>query len=230
MQILDQGIRVLQEGVQRSGTVKVMGTVTSVELVLTEPKIQVSGDSFADASSCQQTVDVNDPGSPGLPNVTIARATTKDAGSRALTRVFAQLASVNSNRARIGVGDISRGIIGNTGVGVVGPQGIGQYAVICGGFERGIVDITAEVGNPVVDSATAALTVVGGPAEVVLTAAPGTILCDGVQTSTVTATVRDIDGALVADGVRVSFNVYVIGVANPINTVTSTGQASSVVM
>ena len=62
-----------------------------------------------------------------------------------------------------------------------------------------------------------------------LTAAAATIKCDGSETSTVSAKVTDSKGNNVADGVPVNFSVVALGTANPINTTTKDGIATTVV-
>lgn len=69
----------------------------------------------------------------------------------------------------------------------------------------------------------------GSPADVVLAASPAAMVCDGVTSSTVTATITDAFGNNVADGTPVNFSVVALGTTNPINTVTVDGVASSTV-
>jgi hypothetical protein len=76
---------------------------------------------------------------------------------------------------------------------------------------------------------TAQITVTGLPANLALTASPALITCDGPQTSTVVATVTDSNGNGVVDGTPVNFSVVSEGTANPINTTTTGGSASSTI-
>ena len=114
------------------------------------------------------------------------------------------------------------------------------YAVICGGKQTGKATIDAAI-NLISCSSTGCsilssqdhsskdITVGGAPSTNVLTAEASTIKCDGSEKSTVTAKVTDSNGDNVADGVPVNFSVVALGTANPINTVTKDGVATSVI-
>lgn len=104
--------------------------------------------------------------------------------------------------------------------------------VACG-VASGTADLSASsmpgAINGIVGSVTRTITitVVGVPAAIALTASPAAISCDGTATSTVTAKVTDSNGNNVADGNGVNFSVVALGTANPINTTTVGGEASS---
>jgi hypothetical protein len=70
----------------------------------------------------------------------------------------------------------------------------------------------------------------GPPDRVELAADPQELVCDGVQSSTVTASVFDEDGVPVADGINVRFSVVALGTADPIDTVTAGGVAQTSVV
>ena len=72
-------------------------------------------------------------------------------------------------------------------------------------------------------------TVTGVPATIALTASPAAIACNGASHSTVTALVTDSAGNNVPDGTVVTFSVVSQGTANPINTTTTAGVATSTV-
>ncbi|HYM14624.1 MAG TPA: hypothetical protein VEZ14_03630 [Dehalococcoidia bacterium] len=69
----------------------------------------------------------------------------------------------------------------------------------------------------------------GPPSFIALSASPAVVSCDGVQTSTVTATVTDGYGRYVADGTVVSFFPVSSAVANPMQTTTTNGTANSII-
>jgi len=73
------------------------------------------------------------------------------------------------------------------------------------------------------------ITVTGVPAAIDLVPDPGSIVCDGTQTSTVTAKVTDSAGNDVVDGTPVTFSVVALGTANQIQTTTTAGSASSTI-
>jgi hypothetical protein len=64
-------------------------------------------------------------------------------------------------------------------------------------------------------------------ATIALSADPPQINCDGATSSTVTARVLDRTGVAVEDGTEVTFSVQALGTADPIDTVTSGGIATT---
>ena len=125
----------------------------------------------------------------------------------------------------------------------LGTFGIGAPNIVCGLDGPATVKVTAKLqtgppaaGTPVDvnatpgSSASADIAVRGDVATVDLVADPVTQACDGVATTTITATVKDANGDLAAGGVPVHFDVQVRGSANPVNGKTNgDGVASSVV-
>ncbi len=83
--------------------------------------------------------------------------------------------------------------------------------------------------SPVQTAPSSAAT--AGPSAVIeLSADPQQLTCDGVKASNVTAIVRDEAGRAVKDGTDVAFSVQALGTADPINTVTVGGAASTSVV
>lgn len=70
----------------------------------------------------------------------------------------------------------------------------------------------------------------GPPDRVELSAEPPVLVCDGVQESIVTARVFDENDVPVSDGINVRFNVVAVGTANPIDTETVGGVATTTVV
>jgi hypothetical protein len=111
--------------------------------------------------------------------------------------------------------------------------------VVCGLDGSGQVEVTMEIvlGPQSVgldpahgeDTFTFTLDLVGEPANITLAANPGTIGCDGIATSTVSATVTDAEGNLAINGTEVRFDVQVLGTANPIVATTTDGIANTTV-
>jgi hypothetical protein len=229
---------VRQEDVEQSFNTNVTGAPNNVVLTLVETTIGTSGNA-SNQSACQTGVDVTDAISPE--NATLAYAQVFDQDDRPLTMVSVALsidpASGVDTIAALGTGNPVLAITGSTGASVdPSTEGapIAFYRVICGGRGTGVVDIVANIDTDFDqafddDTSRQTLTVVGAPASVTLTAAPAEIACDGVSTSTVTAVIADSAGNPVADGTAVNFSVVALGTANPINTVTTGGQATSVI-
>jgi len=103
----------------------------------------------------------------------------------------------------------------------------GTFAVdlFCGD-ETGTATITADIG---VEDAEVDVTVIGAPDAMTLTASPASITCDGVNSSTVSATLVDSKGNKVVDGTDVRFEVVALGISDPITATTAgaTGAAES---
>jgi S-DNA-T family DNA segregation ATPase FtsK/SpoIIIE len=81
----------------------------------------------------------------------------------------------------------------------------------------------------VAPTSTATQTVTPNSASIALTVTPAEIVCDGFNSSTVTAHVTDAAGDSVVDGTPVSFQVDAFGTSNPQDTHTINGEASSIV-
>jgi hypothetical protein len=126
----------------------------------------------------------------------------------------------------------------------LGGFGIGAPNILCGTMDPGTVTITAElldsdgqaaeagtVLDPLSGSDTTELDfpVMGPPANLTLAVAPAAIECNGTNTASVTATVTDAEGNPVVDGNEVTFNVQVLGTANPIIAETAAGVATSTI-
>jgi len=127
----------------------------------------------------------------------------------------------------------------------LGSFGFGAPNIICGTKKTGTVEVKADIsrridsgGQHIPDfdpgaalaKATKEFSVVGVPAAITLTAAPSELACDGVASSTISATVLDAQGSPVAAGQAVRFDVQVLGSANPVGAKTDgKGVATSVV-
>jgi hypothetical protein len=92
------------------------------------------------------------------------------------------------------------------------------------GNETGTATITADIG---VEDAEVDVTVIGAPDAMTLTASPASITCDGVNSSTVSATLVDSDGNKVVDGTKVRFEVVALGIADPITAKTAGGAGAA---
>jgi hypothetical protein len=240
-----------QDAVAQTFDVNVVGSPNNVTLTLAEKVIETSG-SLAVQNACTGTVpptvgtgiDVTAAIAP--PNSTVAWAVATDQDNTVLTRVpvfFTVTPPESSEIALFGNGNATQEITGNTFF-TVHPSNAAlptaAFVVVCGGTQTGTATLDAAInliscaGTGCValssrDHATQDITVVGAPSSNVLTAAASAIACDGTATSTVTAKVTDSAGNNVADGVPVNFSVVALGTANPINTVTKDGIATSVI-
>lgn len=171
-----------------------------------------------DTGDCGDDADVTDAGQIGDVDKTFVQAVVTDNDGTELTRITIAFSSSDDDVAFVA---------DDTAVTVdAGDVGIAAFAVICGGDETGTATIEADEAIDD-EQSTVEITVVGEPAAVALTASPAAINCDGVTSSTVTATVTDSEGNNVANGTGVNFSVVALGVADPINTSTAGGVATS---
>jgi hypothetical protein len=205
-------VDVIQDGVSLTETLQVVGVGNDIALTLVESTIQTDA-----GNDCGDLL-VTDDEALGNPDSTIAIAVVTDNDDVPLTREAVTLVSDDTDIAAVEA---------NTAVTVDGgDSGIAYFAVVCGGDDTGVATLTADGGGEDTD---ADITVVGEAATVALTASPAAIACDGTATSTVTATVTDSEGNNVANGTSVTFSVVALGTANPINTTTTDGTASSTI-
>jgi hypothetical protein len=124
----------------------------------------------------------------------------------------------------------------------LGSFGIGAPQILCGTDKPGILELQANVvGGPSAASGldpsadetidtTLQVTVRGVPASVDMSVTPASINCDGVQSAEVSATVRDANGDLVANGQQVDWSVQVLGTASPLTSSTTDGIAKTLVV
>jgi hypothetical protein len=237
-------VNVSQEDVAQTFDVNVVGPANNVELTLAEKLVETQKGTDAASHTTCDGIGVTEALDP--PISTLAWAVVTDQDNTKLTRVpvfFKVTPPEDSEIAIFGEGDGPEEISGGTFFSI-DPATAGaptaSYQVICGGKESGTATIDASInliscaltGCTILsskDHSTADLTVGGPPSSNVLTAEASAIKCDGSEKSTVTAKVTDSAGNNVADGVPVNFSVVALGTANPINTTTKDGVATSVI-
>jgi len=232
-----ESVTISQEGVDQSDTMLTVGAPNDVKLTLTESLVETNSDQSG-VDDCVADTDVRDAIAP--PNSTLAYAVAVDQDDTELTMVAVTITvqppADDQALAALGEGDPVNDIVGDTALTIDPGDGlpIGHYRVVCGGRGTGETTIRAAIDTDGDleaddDQSNQDLTIGGAPSSVSLTAQASTIKCDGSEKSTVTAKVTDSDGNNVADGVPVNFSVVALGTADPINTVTEDGQASSVI-
>jgi hypothetical protein len=207
-------------------------------ITLAEDTISESG-SVAAAEDCADDVDVTE--AVGEPNATAAVVKVYDEDDRELAMVGLDIRidppSEDPDIATLGNNDDIEDITGDTilTIDVESDLGIGYFRTVCGGAGPGETTVRVQIDDGDADTttdddtSTADLTVTGLPAAITLAASPAVIQCDGVNTSNVAAKVTDADGNPVANGTEVNFSVVALGTANPINTETTDGVATSTI-
>ena len=126
---------------------------------------------------------------------------------------------------------------------VVSALGVLSPNVLCGGEGSGTFPIRArlskeaKLGSLTVDPSAAdrhsnevEITLQGPPTNMVLSASPSSLVCDGTASSTVSATLTDAEGNPALDGNAVRFDVKALGIASPIEAKSVAGAATTKVM
>ncbi|HYM14627.1 MAG TPA: hypothetical protein VEZ14_03645 [Dehalococcoidia bacterium] len=211
-----------------SRTLTVVGSAQDMQLSMVGNKTTIQEGAFM----CPMD------GSPALPANATARAVYTDVNRTEL--VGYQPTFSTSSVAQMAVGNALGTTLGPSAASVPvitlaqADATVSAEDAVCG-IATGSATLTAttapnEVAGPFLTVARQqAITITGGPATIALGAAPPAITCDGVNSSTVTATVRDAASNLVVDNTPVTFSVVALGVANPIQTVTTNGVATTTV-
>ena len=235
-------VTVKQGGRTMSLDFTVVGEPHDVEVAAVEDTIQTG----LDPGTCpQETTVAKFAGVLGLPEKTLVFARAFDSEGTPITGAF------------IGwkTDDQHKGIMAEKVTPTIdlGDLGVGTASVLCGTDETGTVTVTGRTmpltagwdGSLCYDSAkcpfdvdpmaeprhkSVKFTVVGPPARLKVTAEPARLACDGAAGSTVSATVTDAEGAAVANGNEVHFDVRVSGVATPVVARTVDGIAASTVV
>jgi hypothetical protein len=117
-----------------------------------------------------------------------------------------------------------------------GALGIAFPQFVCGGDTPGPLKLEVTFSGPfdnlipqaVNEKTTITINVIGPATQMVLTADPPEIDCDGVKTSTITAKVTNAAGENVANGLDVNFETLALGTVNPLKTNAADGVASTV--
>jgi hypothetical protein len=216
-----------------SQTLTVVGGPDDVAIsVLGKDVIQTS----EDAGDCADEAEVSD-GIPSDLNMTLVQAVVTDNDGTELTRIPVTFEGDSDDIAVVGddSGEPADDPKAQSGISVLASGLTAAFAVVCGGESTGTGTVTATIdpngtpGDSDDEDSSVDIEVVGEPDNVALTASPAAIDCDGVNTSTVSATVTDSDGNNVADGTTVNFSVVALGTANPINSDTTDGVATSTI-
>lgn len=242
-------VGVSQESIAENFDVNVVGEANDVKLTLVESTISTSGASASNQPDdpCETNVNVTEGVAPA--NSTLAYAQAFDASDTILARVPVDFSisppSADQTVVSFGIGNPDEAIVGGTQV-TLKPNTpntpIAVYQVLCGGTGTGTATIVATIENvdpitsadrlnigPSQDTSSADITVVGAANAITATVSPAEISCNGTSSATVSVTVTDANGNNVADGTPVNFSVVALGTANPINTVTKDGKASTTV-
>lgn len=216
-----------------SQTLNVVGAPDDVTVTtLGKDVIQTS----EDASDCADESEVSD-GIPDDLNKTLVQAVVTDNDGVELTRIPVTFEGDSDDIAVVGddTGEPADEEKASSGITVLASGITAAFAVVCGGEDTGTGEVTATIdpngvpGDSDDEDASVEIEVVGEPDAVALSASPAIIDCNGTATATVSATVTDADGNNVADGTNVNFSVVALGTANPINSTTTDGVASSTI-
>ncbi len=214
-------VDVLQDLVSVSQDVTVVGIPHDFQAVAVLDKTTIQEGS----SSCALTDSISNPTRAGV----IATVADVDGTNLVGVPFIITFSSSSASTAKVSS-------IGGTGTTLLLPDGktIAQYNVVCG-VAPGDATLSVKIPAAYIGAGSGNVTrtidykVTGVPASIALTASPAAIACDGSATSSVTAKVTDSAGNNVVDNTSVNFGVVALGTANPINTKTTAGEASSTI-
>jgi hypothetical protein len=118
--------------------------------------------------------------------------------------------------------------------------GVGAPNTLCGTVDSGTITLTARITDGVAEQlpgldpqanvgkdAEAEVTIQGMPTDMVLTATPGSLVCDGTASSNVSAALTDAAGKPAIDGTLVRFNAKALGTVSPIEAKSASGAATT---
>ncbi len=205
----------------------VVGEAASISVEVFESKIQEG----LLPSECNSSPEPDYASAVAHPSKTIAIARVKDAAGTDITGAWVSWEQEFTDKVRL---------FPQTPSMALGPYGTGAATFLCGLAGTGVVSIDLDLipgplglsaFDPAHGTATAStqIEVVGAPVSLELTPASPELLCDGVATTTIGATLRDANGTTVADGVSVTYTVPSIGIADPVTALTIDGTATTTV-
>ena len=226
-------VLVAQEGLALPVPITVVGEPHDLKLQTFETSIQVglTQDDCPLGGKASDFVDAL-----GRPDKTIMLAKVLDDEGVEITGAFLSYASSDEDKLLVASALSASLDLGSFGAG--GPD------IFCGAKKTGDATVTvhlldapglaAEFGisperDARADVAEAVYKVTGKPASITLAAAPAVVQCDGTATAEISATVSDGDGNPVENGTPVTFDVSVLGTANPIIAKVGAGVAKSAV-
>lgn len=231
-------VRVQQENVVLEATLTIVGEPRKVTLATIETTIQAGIEDLNDDGDFVEPDECRLPGGTagfldalGRPQKTIMISRVTDSDGTNITGGFIEFKTTDPDTAIV-ASSLSVSLD-------LGSFGFGAPNVVCGRdnpgtahFEGCLITTVVPLAvdpNAFTDCGKMEIEVVGEPANIAFAATPAMIGCDGVASSTVTATVTDSDGNLVMDGNEVKFNVQVLGTANPITAKTLAGVATTTI-
>jgi hypothetical protein len=205
----------------------VTGEPWNIELTASKPVIQTGAarcDLFTDTPTFLATL--------GAAEKTPVTAKVTDSDGTVLTEALVDYESDDTHKAHLALPLVPTLM---SGLGIVSPD------VVCGGEDSGTVTIRASIAQKIVTETTtivpnpsarprhseAEVKVQGPPTNMVLSASPSSLVCDGTASSTVSATLTDDEGNPAVDGNTVRFDVKALGIASPIEAKSAGGAATA---
>jgi len=221
-------VRVRQGNIEIAEPYKIVGEPHDISVTITKPAIQTGWprcDLFSDTATYLAAIT--------RPETSPFTAKITDDDGTAVTGAFTAYTMSNPDSATVALPLAPSLDLTATLGSIVAPN------VLCGTDEPGKITVTGRIvtGPEGVGLDPAArlrdteveITVVGPPTDMALSASPSGLTCDGVASSTVSAALTGADGKPVIDGNRVHWEVKALGSANPLNSTTAAGAATTAV-
>ena len=217
-------LRVRQDALQLESDYVVTGEPWNIEFTATKSVIQSGAaacELFKTTATFMATL--------GAPQKTPVSAKVTDSDGTVLTYAQVEFESGDPDMA-----DFAKPLTPSlvSALGVLAPN------VLCGKEGSGTVTLRATISHGVKEGvitnpaarerhAEVEVKVQGPPTDMVLSASPSSLVCDGTASSTVSATLTDAEGNPAVDGNAVRFDVKALGIASPIEAKSVAGAATT---
>ena len=217
-------VKVRQDALELESEYVVTGEPWNIEFAATKSVIQT------DAAACELFKTTKAfMATLGAPEKTPVTAKVTDSDGTVLTYAQVEFTSSDPDMA-----DFAKPLTPSlvSALGVLAPN------VLCGKEDTGTVTLRAAISHGVKEGvltnpsarerhAEVEVKVQGPPTNMVLSASPSSLVCDGTASSTVSATLTDAEGNPAVDGNTVRFDVKALGIASPIEAKSAGGAATT---
>jgi len=220
-------VRVRQGMVEMEEGYTIVGEPHNIKLKVVEPTIQ-DGASVCKVISGTATFVAY----LGAPGTTVVTATVTDDDGTPVTGGLVAFKTDDENKATM-----AKPLTPTVDLQSLG---VGAPNTLCGTVDPGTITLTAAITDGVVElgpgldpgtnvgkDSEVEVTIQGMPTNMVLTATPGSLVCDGTASSNVSAALTDAEGKPAIDGTPVSFNAKALGIVSPIEAKSASGAATT---
>ena len=232
-------IRVRQDNLEAEDEYTVVGEPNSIELTVNKTVLQTGAQLcrlFKNTSQYLATL--------GAAEKSPLTAKVTDDDGTALTGAIVTYEIMTEEVPRPEAAMLAQSLVGSEGQSSLVPTlssalGVGGPMVICGDKDTGTITLRAAISKTAnlvgfdpgarERHVEVELKVQGPPTEMVMSASPSSLVCDGTATSAVSATLTDAEGNPAVDGNVVRFDVRALGTVSPIEAKSAGGASTTTV-